>query len=57
MFHPMALALILTVSLTAKKRYMQDAQLARNKTYMEIVKTKLLAKKNVMEDQEKYKVV
>jgi hypothetical protein len=53
----MAPALILTVSLTVKKRYMQDALLERNRTYMEIVKTRLLAKKNVMEDQEKYKVV
>jgi hypothetical protein len=34
---------------------MQDALLERNRTYMEIVKTRLLAKKNVMEDQEKYK--
>jgi hypothetical protein len=51
----MAPALILTALLTAKKRYMQDALLERNRTYMEIVKTKLLAKKNVMEDQEKYK--
>jgi hypothetical protein len=53
----MAPALTLTVSLTVKKRYMQDALLERNRTYMEIVKTRLLAKKNVMEDQEKYKVV
>jgi hypothetical protein len=53
----MAPAPTLTVSLTVKKRYMQDVLLGRNKTYMEIVKTKLLAKKNVMEDQEKYKVV
>jgi hypothetical protein len=51
----MAPALTLTVSLTVKKRYMQDVQLERNRTYMEIVKTRLLAKKNVMEDQEKYK--
>jgi hypothetical protein len=52
----MAPALILTASLTAKKRYMQDVLLERNRTYMEIVKTRLLAKKNVMEDQERFRV-
>ncbi len=46
----------LTALLIAKKRYMQDAQPDKNKTYMETAKIRLLAKKNAMVDLERYKV-
>jgi len=45
------------VSLTVKKKYMRDALLARSKTYMETAKIKILAVKNAMEGQERFKVV
>jgi hypothetical protein len=44
-----------TASLIAKKRSMQDALPVKNKTYMEIVKITVLATKNVMEDQARFK--
>ena len=51
MYHPMEQVPTSTASLIAKKRSMQDALPVKNKTYMEIVKIRVLATKNVMEDQ------
>jgi len=45
-----------TALLIAKKRSMLDAQPDKNRTYMETVKIRLLARKNVMVDLERFKV-
>jgi hypothetical protein len=57
MFHRTVQVQIVIVSLTVKKKYMRDALLARSKTYMETAKIRILAVKNAMEGQERFKVV
>jgi hypothetical protein len=54
--HPTVPAPTSTVLLTAKKRSMRGAQPAKNRTYMEIVKIRHLATKNVMVDLARFKV-
>lgn len=56
MCHLMEPVPTLTALLIAKKRYMQDALPDKNKTYMETVKIRLLAKKNAMVDLERFRV-
>lgn len=57
MFHRTVQVQIVIVSLIVKKKYMRDALLARSKTYMETAKIRILAVKNAMEGQERFKVV
>jgi hypothetical protein len=56
MSHPTVPAPTSTALLTAKKRSMRGAQPAKNRTYMEIAKIRLLAIKNVMVDLARFKV-